>query len=138
MKWLPTWLPTLLCVAAILWLTLAPHPLGDQKLPMFPGADKIAHALMFFVFTLCVLLDTLHMRRCRRLQLPIVALISFIGMGMGVGIEYLQAAMHMGRSFEFMDMAADAFGAILAGAVWILIDNSWLRPDPTAPPKIPL
>lgn len=128
MKRVPVWLPTLICLCVILWLSLSPRPFGDMDIPSVIDLDKLAHMLMFFGFTLCVLFDTMHARNCRRLSLVAVALISFIGLGLGAGIEYLQGAMDCGRSFEYADMIADAFGAVLAGALWILIDNAYFNP----------
>lgn len=126
-KWMrkvPHWLCTVLCLMAILYLTLMPDPLGDEDLPLFPGADKIVHALMFFGLTLCMLFDAMRARGWRKLPLPAVSLISLVGMGVGIGIEYLQDAMGLGRGKEFLDMVADAFGAIAAGALWLLIGGS--------------
>lgn len=123
----PNWLPTIICALLILWLTLAPHPIGDIELPLFPGADKIVHSIMFFGLTLCMLFDTLHSRHCRSLTLPVVSLIVFIGMAAGVGIEFLQRATDLGRSFEFVDIIADIFGAVVAGGLWILVDNTYFK-----------
>lgn len=123
----PAWLPTIVCLLAIGWMTLSPKPLGDVSVPLFEGADKLAHGVMFFGLTLCVLFDTLHARGCRRLGLPAVAVIAVVCMGIGVGVEFLQAYMDDGRSFEFLDMVADAFGAILAGALWIILDNAYFK-----------
>lgn len=126
-KWMqrvPHWLCTVLCLGVILYLTLMPDPLGDEELPLFPGADKIAHGLMFFGLTLCMLFDAMRVHGWRPLSLPAISVISLIGMGAGIGIEYLQDVMDLGRGKEFWDMAADAFGATAAGALWILIGGS--------------
>lgn len=123
----PKWLPTIVCSLLILWLTLAPHPVGDLDIPLFPGADKLVHALMFFGLTLCILFDTLHVKHCKSLSLPLVSLIVFIGMAAGTGIEILQASMGMGRSFEFIDIIADIFGAVVAGGLWAILDNTYFR-----------
>lgn len=124
MRKVPGWLCTTVCLAVILYLTLYPDPFGDEELPLFPGADKIVHGLMFFGLTLCMLFDYMRQRGWKMLSLPAISLISLIGMGIGIGIEYLQEAMDMGRGKGFWDMAADAFGAISAGALWILIGGS--------------
>lgn len=127
METVPQWLPTIVCALLIMWLTLAPHPLGNVDVPMFEGADKIVHAIMFFGFTLCLLFDTLHVRHAVRLTLPMVSLLVFIGMLCGVGIELLQSATNLGRSFEYVDMIADSFGAIAAGGLWIILDNVYFK-----------
>lgn len=126
-KWMrsvPRWLCTVVCLLAILYLTLVPDPLGDEDLPLFPGADKLVHGLMFFGLTLCMLFDDMRSRGWRMLSLPAISLISLIGMGIGIGIEYLQEAMDLGRGKEFWDMVADAFGAIAAGTLWILVGGT--------------
>lgn len=123
----PKWLPTILCSLLILWLTLAPQPIGEVELSLFPGADKLVHALMFFALTLCILFDTLHVKHCKSLSLPVVSLIVFIGMAAGVGIEFLQRVTDLGRSFEYVDMMADAFGAVVAGGIWIILDNTYFK-----------
>lgn len=120
MRKVPHWLCSVLCLAVILYLTLVPDPLGEEELPLFPGADKMFHGLMFFGLTLCMLFDCMRTRGWRKLSLPIISLISLIGMGAGIGIEYIQEAMGIGRTKEFWDMVADAFGAIAAGTLWIL------------------
>lgn len=53
---LPPWLLTTLTVLAILWLTLAPHPLPDNDIPTFEGIDKVVHACMFggLYFMICL------------------------------------------------------------------------------------
>lgn len=124
MKRVPRWLFTVVCLLVILYLTLMPDPLGDEELPLFPGADKIVHGLMFFGLTICMLFDEMRARGWKVLSLPVISLISLIGMGVGIGIEYLQEAMDLGRGKEFWDMVADAFGAISAGALWILFGGA--------------
>ncbi|MDE5662892.1 MAG: VanZ family protein [Muribaculaceae bacterium] len=118
---LPAWIFTILCLAACLYLTLMPDPLPENDIPLFPGADKVAHGLMFFGLSLCGIFDTLRYRRWRPVPLSAIALVCLLSMGVGVGIEFLQRLMAMGRGFEVADMVADGFGAILAGALWILI-----------------
>ena len=119
MRRVPHWLLSVVCLALVLWLTLAPHPMGDTEIPLFEGADKIGHGLMFFALTVSMLFDAQRARGWRALPLPLVALVAFIGMGMGIGIEFIQRAMDVGRSWEFLDMVADSFGAIAAGSLWI-------------------
>ena len=55
---LPQWVFTAATTLLILWLTLAPDPLGDDAPTLFPGADKIVHAIMFGFLTTMILLDT--------------------------------------------------------------------------------
>ena len=111
---LPGWTLTSVCSMAIAWLTLAPRPIGDVDLPLFPGADKLVHAIMFGGLSLCILLDTL--RRGPRWH-PFTwtgwLVAAFIASLAGLVIEYLQLYTQLGRSFEWTDWIADSFGAFL-------------------------
>lgn len=117
----PHWLLSAVCLLVILWLTLVPDPLGDTELPLFPGADKVVHGLMFFGLTLCFLIDLKRSRGWKKLGLPQISFATIVGMLIGIGIEFLQP--EVGRSFEFWDMGADAFGAVFAGTLWTLVDG---------------
>lgn len=114
----PTGVLSGITVAIILWLTLAPHPTGDLELPLFPGADKIVHALMFGFLAFVVLLETMKHNHWKMLSLVTIG-VAGIGCGVfGIGIEFLQRAMGLGRSLEILDMLADSAGAITAAAIW--------------------
>lgn len=114
----PTALPSTLCILAILWLTLAPMPTGDVQVSLFPGADKVVHATMFFGLSFCFCFDwwRLHISRTYRRVLSSL-LCAVTASIIGIGIEFLQDAFQMGRSFELWDMTADCAGAFLAAAL---------------------
>lgn len=121
---LPGWIFTFLIVAAILWLTLAPHPLGDQDTPLFPGADKLVHAIMFGVLTVAMLFDRSRKRAWSDTPAGIAILFAAISALFGCAIEFIQDFMGIGRSFEYADMIADTSGAALASAVWMLLQHT--------------
>lgn len=122
MRKVPKWILTIICLCAIFWLTLAPHPLGEETPMLFPGADKVVHGIMFFSLVICVLFDTLRSRGWHKLGLPLLSALTLAVMFLGIGIEFLQPKL--GRGFEIMDMAADAIGAVVGGALWILIGGT--------------
>jgi VanZ family protein len=124
---LPPQLLTVITVALILWLTLVPHPLGDEELPIFPGADKIVHAIMFGWLTLMILLDRQRRRDWRRLGNPVIWVAAIIPSLFGILIEYLQWGMALGRGFEIADMLADTAGAFIASTLWLLLQHHWSR-----------
>ena len=126
---IPTGLLTGVILALILWLTLAPHPTGDMKLPLFPGADKIVHLLMFGFLTFVALLETMKRKKWAMLSLVTIAVISILAALLGIGIELLQRAMGLGRSFEILDILADTAGAIGAGGVWAIGQKAIAKPD---------
>lgn len=122
---IPTGILTGLVLAAILWLTLAPHPTGKLVLPLFRGADKIVHGLMFFALTAALLTDIMKKRHWQALSLPTIGLTAFITAIIGVLIEIGQRKMGLGRSFETLDILADAGGAFLAAGIWAALQKTW-------------
>ncbi len=114
---LPSWLLSGLCLVAILWLTLAPRPLGDNEIMLFPGADKVVHFLMFGGFVFCIVLDWVRQHSWRRAPAGVAVAAIAAGVGLAVLTEILQQTMQLGRTFEAADMAADISGAIISGIV---------------------
>lgn len=125
-RWLatvPAGVLTCLTVSAILWLTLAPHPLPDDDMPMIPGLDKLVHACMFgglyFVMGLDVAIwRTAHKKTVFPLLKRKTALIlALAAAALGGGIEIAQGVMGLGRGCDIMDFVADVAGIALA--VWL-------------------
>lgn len=122
---IPAWLPTIFAVGLLLWLTLASRPLGDNDVQLFPGADKLAHALMFGGTAAALLFDLQKHCGWRPLGwLQIIEIAVAISLA-GVAIEFAQEAMGDGRSFEEADMAADAIGAFAVAFLWIAFQKYW-------------
>lgn len=117
---LPPWLLTALCTAAILWLTLAPDPVGDMHVPLFPGADKVVHAVMFGGLTAMLALDYTRRRHWRGVGVTRLALYALGASLLGVAVEFAQRDMHLGRSFDIADIAADCTGALIAASLCLL------------------
>lgn len=116
---LPAWAFTTLVTAAILWLTLAPDPLPDNELPLFPGLDKVAHACMFGGLYFAASFDWMSRRRggTPPFALPSTracAAIAAATAAFGGAIELLQGAMDMGRGCDPYDFAADIAGVAAA------------------------
>lgn len=111
------YLPSLIAFAALAWLTLSPDPLPDNKLPLWEGADKMAHALLFGGMTVVFLSDTF---RRRPLHFLLIFLIICAGIGSGALIEIIQRSMGLGRQAERADFYADAIGVAAASGAWIL------------------
>lgn len=120
---MPAWIITAVVLLVILWLTLAPKPLGEEEIPLFPGADKVAHGLMFAGLTFAALIDWKRGRDFRTVRWPVCLSAAVAASCIGVVIEFAQRAMNMGRSFDCMDMVADAAGAFAVAAVWILAER---------------
>ena len=122
---LPKWLFTSLTVALILWLTLAPDPLGDDSPDLFPGADKIVHAIMFGFLTVMILLDRQRKMGWRMVQAKFISFAAISTAAFGIAIEFIQKAMDMGRGFEVADMIADCTGVALCAFLWAILQRRW-------------
>ncbi len=107
---IPLFLLTATGVTILFILTLMP---GDQapELPPFPHADKVAHALMFGMVSLAAMWDI--GRYSGRLSKATYALTAIGTTALGALIELLQGAMGVGRSGDWLDLAADAAGAFI-------------------------
>lgn len=126
---IPTGILSGCTVAVILWLTLAPHPTGDLEVPLFPGADKVVHALMFGFLTFILLLELMRHRGWTFLPLPAIGLVAFASAIFGIVIEVVQAAMGLGRSFEILDIMADSAGSFAMGGVWAVFQKFLAKPE---------
>lgn len=120
---LPAWMLTGIVLAAVLWLTLAPKPLGDTDLPLFPGADKVVHALMFGGICIAVFLDLSRGPEYRRVRRRTAWLTMAGSTLLGIVIEFIQGAMHMGRGFDPFDMLADFIGALVFTLLWLKLQK---------------
>lgn len=129
----PTGLLSGITVAAILWLTLAPHPTGRLQIPTFVGADKVAHAVMFAFLALVVLFELMKRHAWQMLPLTTVGLVAFGCSVFGIGIEFAQRAMGMGRGLEVLDMLADAAGAFGMAGVWAAVQKLIAESDDPGP-----
>ncbi len=115
---LPAFTLTAVCLAAILWLTLASRPLGDNDIQLFPHADKVVHAVMFGGFAFCILLDRIRTDGWRPTTAKEAAAAAVAAVALGIVTELAQNAMHLGRSGDPADLLADAAGAILTACTF--------------------
>ncbi len=120
---LPAWTLTVVCFLAICWLTLAPHPLPDNDIPLFPGADKIVHGIMFGGFTLCIILDWNRRHGWPKKTSSVEWWAPVFASIFGVATEILQQEMHAGRSGDVWDLVADITGAFLVAAICAIYKN---------------
>lgn len=114
---LPPYTLTAVCFIAICWLTLASKPLGNTDVMLFPHADKVAHAIMFGGFTFCIILDSVRRRGWPRCSVAAAVLAVLAATALGVATEWMQSAMHAGRSGDTMDLVADCAGAVVVATV---------------------
>jgi VanZ family protein len=115
------WLVTASCAAATLWFSFGAAPPGAT---LFPGADKLGHAIAYFATTLSFLFaavwrpGTGEGRFARGgAWFPVAAVAA------GVMIEILQG-LTPSRTPEARDVAAEILGASLAVALHRLVRSS--------------
>ncbi|MCM1094564.1 MAG: VanZ family protein [Lachnospiraceae bacterium] len=124
---MPVGLASFVVLVAVLYLTLYPNPLPENDIPLFPGADKVVHALMMFGLSGCVAYDYMRSRYGKDKMTPpkgmLLCLLALTTLFGGV-IELLQSWMDVGRSEDILDFVADAAGAIVAFVVELLF---WSR-----------
>ena len=89
-----------------LFLTL--RPVGDPQPPPFPHFDKMAHAGMWAVMSMLGIASV----STRQQLLWVVGFLCVLG----AATESIQTVVP-GRSFEWLDLAADCAGAVLIAAV---------------------
>ena len=105
---------------SILYLTLLPDPLGEEEVPLFYGADKVAHFIMFGALTGGVIFDMSRDRHRVTIvkALAVAAICSILGMT----VEFLQAWMQLGRSGnDIADATANCIGTFAAIPVCIFL-----------------
>ncbi len=123
---IPAGVFTMAVTAAILWLTLAPHPLPDNDMPVIPGLDKVVLACMFGGFYFVLALDSVLWRAGRKKAIRslvtgrMAVAFALASVVFGGAIELAQGAMGMGRGCDVWDFVADAAG--VAVAVWLTPD----------------
>lgn len=108
---IPRFLTSAVVTAGVLYLTLAPRPFGSVRIPLFEGADKVVHFMMFFAMAFAYHFDFRRGKKpvdeARLMGWIFVSLSAFGGL-----IELAQWKMRMGRSGDWCDLLADIAGAV--------------------------
>ena len=123
-RW-PRWILSVITVLAILWLTLAPKPLGDEPPPLIPGADKLAHSIMFGGLVWMMLLDWQRSHEWRKVDIKYAFCVASISSLFGIFIEILQKFMGLGRGFEIADIIADIIGSFFFAYIYFFFQKKW-------------
>ena len=108
---IPRFLTSAVVTAGVLYLTLAPRPFGSVRIPLFEGADKVVHFMMFFAMAFAYHFDFRRGKKpvdeARLMGWIFVSLSAFGGL-----IELAPWKMRMGRSGDWYDLLADIAGAV--------------------------
>lgn len=124
---LPHFVPSLIILAVILCLTLLPVPDKVVDVPLFPGADKVVHFLMFGTLAVILWWDESRRRFLAKAPLSLLIPAALISTVAGGVVEVLQDLMHAGRSGDWMDLLADMAGAVLLPLILRPLVNVILR-----------
>ena len=111
-------LVSILYIGIIVALSLLPAN-NFPKVPLFPGADKVVHAAMYFMFAV-ILLWAFHGRKISRWKLY-----GFI-ISWGIIMEIVQNLMDLGRHFSLLDILANITGAFLGIIAFRLLVSKYL------------
>lgn len=117
------WWPSLVVLFIVLWLTLAPHPVPETDLPLFPGADKLVHLLMMGGLTSVAQYDASREGKKwpRELTRKAILRILIAMLIFCAADEYAQSAMHFGRTTDIHDLVADWVGVLIASFITPII-----------------
>lgn len=118
----PQWLRVILSMvylSIIALLSLLPS--NDlPQIPLFSGADKIIHTIMYAGLTWMVCWMIFAEKKQSLYYLTV--LLSFIW---GVIMEVYQFNMHLGRSFEYFDIVGNSIGIFFGLLSYIMIINRY-------------
>ncbi len=104
----------MIVVGVIIYATLSNDPGKDIDLPLFPGADKLIHAIMFGGFAGAMAFDWQRAHRSSRLTHRKMLLFCIIAAATGVIDEICQIYLTETRSGEILDFVADCTGIAVA------------------------
>lgn len=112
---IPVGLCSLLATALIAYLSIASNPLEMGQLHLFPGADKVAHVLMYFFLAAVYLADYCKFRLPHHTTTNVELAFTSCAIMVGLGLEVAQLLLpDTGRNFEIGDWFADIAGATIA------------------------
>ncbi len=112
---LPPYLPSVLVLMLLFYLTLVPKPLPDVDIPIL-NFDKVVHVIMMVGVYLTFAFDYARRERQHKLSLSVILLFLVITVLLGGFIELAQGTELIHRGCDFADFIADAIGSVL-GAV---------------------
>lgn len=122
LRWIPSWVTTVLVFSIITYLSLAAKPLGEMSISLFKGADKVVHLLMYMCLAIVMLLDYSKFRYPHHAKLNVCfALMSFASL-YGLIMELAQLVLRNGRGYDIYDWIADTIGVIIG----FIVARGWL------------
>jgi VanZ family protein len=94
------------------------YPFQSQKESAIPHFDKVIHVTLFLVLSYFWMRGLSAQQQFKKVQAKAVLITIVSAITYGLLIEVLQEVMHLGRSFDVWDIAADSLGVMLAFGVY--------------------
>lgn len=108
---LPPYVPSVIVLLLLFYLTLVPQPLPDMDVPIL-NADKIVHVIMMAGVYLTFAFDYTRQERQHRLPFSVIMLLLVVTVSLGGLIELAQGTEVIHRGCDFWDFVADSIGAL--------------------------
>ena len=102
-------------VGWVVALSLLP-PQDFPQIPLFEGADKVVHFILYFIFSM---LGCWALKAERKFSMAYY--IVPLTIGWGILMEVFQLSMHLGRSFSWYDILANSFGTFTGTLIYLSI-----------------
>lgn len=126
-KLLPVGLVSFIATAFVAYMSLSVNPMDVNDLPLFPGADKIAHIILYYFLTLAYIFDYSNHIYPHHIKLNIELALCASAFVLGVLMEAGQGFLDMGRSMSFYDGIANLVGVLLCFISEKLFIMKWYR-----------
>ena len=119
LKVIKSYIWVILWTAVVIYLVCAP---GEEfeKVPSYPGMDKIVHMGMFFIFSTLSYNGTLNYFGLRTTRWVPIIVVSIIGFIFALITEALQYYIFTYRSGDWWDIFADTVGIGMSGFAYLL------------------
>jgi VanZ family protein len=102
-------LPPVLWTATIFYFSLKPSGEDQNEYLDFDGSDKLFHFVCYAIWYLSWIWFLNFKNNSLKFEKHVFAILVLIG----IGIEYLQDFMQLGRDFDSWDMVANGLGVLL-------------------------
>ncbi|MFZ9956435.1 MAG: VanZ family protein [Flavobacteriales bacterium] len=99
------------------------YPFQSQNESTIPHFDKVIHVTLFLVLSYFWMRGLSAQNQFKKLQEKAVLITVISAITYGVLIEVLQEVMHLGRSFDTLDIVADIVGVIFGFGIYRVVKD---------------
>lgn len=112
------WKSLLWAVFIMILCGIPGNELNKVKLINIPHFDKMVHAFLYFVFTILLISENNSQKMEMIIPMKAILIAALIALSYGALIEIMQKTIFINRGAEVWDMVANAFGFLLAAALY--------------------